>query len=413
MLVRRAVAVLVLAVSSLLLAGCFLKQVLGAVVIEDLGEFIDRQLVSLDAGATTATCRTSFGEVDCTYVIDGWPVESSARLISEFGFFGVIVDPLILQVPANARAFSATFTGAGNGAIEITELVGGFDADARTHVDPEPGHRFVVLDFPTAATPGAAADYSFRLTYEQNAEETATPPPPLAVKAVAPVRLKAMFAGRVTARGKTFYPPMLPCVTNFADVPSITLPLTATLSPVALPPVANRGCNRKAYIFDPSALATSEVVEYHHAGLDHYFVTGLESEVRALDRGTQIRGWARTGRTFKTYSNAEAGTTPVCRYYIPPALGDSHFYGRGTAECDATGQQHPQFVLESSAFMHLRLPDNGACALGTQPVYRVFSNRFDANHRYTTDRAVRDQMVAAGWLAEGDGPDRVVMCAPL
>ena len=28
------------------------------------------------------------------------------------------------------------------------------------------------------------------------------------------------------------------------------------------------------------------------------------------------------------------------------------------------------------------------------------------------DRAMRDQMVAKGWLAEGDGPDIVVMCAP-
>ncbi len=27
-------------------------------------------------------------------------------------------------------------------------------------------------------------------------------------------------------------------------------------------------------------------------------------------------------------------------------------------------------------------------------------------------RAVRDQMAARGWMAEGDGPDRVVMCAP-
>ena len=45
-------------------------------------------------------------------------------------------------------------------------------------------------------------------------------------------------------------------------------------------------------------------------------------------------------------------------------------------------------------------------------MYRVFSNRPDANHRYTTSRAIRDQMVAKGWLAEGDGPDLVVMCAP-
>jgi hypothetical protein len=45
-------------------------------------------------------------------------------------------------------------------------------------------------------------------------------------------------------------------------------------------------------------------------------------------------------------------------------------------------------------------------------VYRVFSNRPDANHRYMVDRTVREQMAARGWLVEGDGPDAVVMCAP-
>jgi hypothetical protein len=58
------------------------------------------------------------------------------------------------------------------------------------------------------------------------------------------------------------------------------------------------------------------------------------------------------------------------------------------------------------------LPINGICPSGSTAVYRVFSNRADANHRYTTERAVRDSMVAAGWIAEGDGPDLVVMCAP-
>ena len=62
--------------------------------------------------------------------------------------------------------------------------------------------------------------------------------------------------------------------------------------------------------------------------------------------------------------------------------------------------------------MHMFLPVAGTCPIGTVPVYRVFSNRPDANHRYMIDRAVRDQMVARGWLAEGDGPDLVVMCAP-
>ena len=40
-------------------------------------------------------------------------------------------------------------------------------------------------------------------------------------------------------------------------------------------------------------------------------------------------------------------------------------------------------------------------------------DRTHANHRYMTEKAVRDQMVAKGWIAEGDSSDLVVMCAPL
>lgn len=62
--------------------------------------------------------------------------------------------------------------------------------------------------------------------------------------------------------------------------------------------------------------------------------------------------------------------------------------------------------------MHMVLPAAGVCPPGTVNVYRVFSNRPDANHRYMTDKATRDAMVGRGWLAEGDGADLVVMCAP-
>jgi hypothetical protein len=153
-------------------------------------------------------------------------------------------------------------------------------------------------------------------------------------------------------------------------------------------------------------------VEYYNAALDHYFVTWLPTEIAALDAGTVLRGWTRTGLTVRTYATPASGTSPVCRYYIPPAQGDSHFYGRGLAECEATGRDLPALVLEDARFMHFVLPTAGTCPADTVAVYRVFSNRADANHRYTTDRAERDRMVARGWLAEGDGPDLVVMCAP-
>jgi hypothetical protein len=159
--------------------------------------------------------------------------------------------------------------------------------------------------------------------------------------------------------------------------------------------------------------ASVSVVEYFHADLDHYFITwGQDDEIAKLDDGTVTKGWARTGRTFRTYKTAQPGTSPVCRFYIPPALGHSHFFGRGTAECEATGRDNPSFILEASLYMHMFLPSNGVCPASTTPIYRVFSKRAGLNHRYVTDKATRDQMVAKGGLAEGDGPDRVVMCAP-
>jgi serine protease len=165
-----------------------------------------------------------------------------------------------------------------------------------------------------------------------------------------------------------------------------------------------------AALAPPSNVVT--VAEYYNATLDHYFITWIDPEQQNLDAGNTPTKWVRTGHAFRAYVAPQAATSPVCRYYIPPALGDSHFFGRGTTECDATGRDHPSFVLEDPAFMHMILPTAGACPPGTVPIYRVFSNRADANHRYMTDRGVRDMMVARGWLAEGDGPDLVVMCAP-
>ncbi len=57
-------------------------------------------------------------------------------------------------------------------------------------------------------------------------------------------------------------------------------------------------------------------------------------------------------------------------------------------------------------------PTAGTCGAGLIAVYRAFSNRLDANHRYMILRSLRDDRVTRGWLAEGDGPDLVVMCAP-
>jgi hypothetical protein len=158
-------------------------------------------------------------------------------------------------------------------------------------------------------------------------------------------------------------------------------------------------------------------IEFHRASVDHYFVSSNPVEIAALDAGV-FAGWARTGESFGVLPAGERGlprASPVCRYYGRPEAGlDSHFYSASPAECAAVAALYGDaWQLESSEVFVVALPDaqSGACPTATMPVYRVFNGRRDANHRYVTSLATRATMTAAGWIAEGYGPDTVAMCA--
>ncbi|MFO1316544.1 MAG: hypothetical protein U1F58_13150 [Burkholderiales bacterium] len=163
-------------------------------------------------------------------------------------------------------------------------------------------------------------------------------------------------------------------------------------------------------------------VEFRHAGLDHYFVSDLLPDLDALDSG-RTPGWTRTGLSFKVHpspASGGGGVSPVCRYYIPPAHGDSHFFSASPAECATIAQKaltdpdYSGYVQETAQAFFVALPDpqTGACPAGTTAVYRLWNRRFDSNHRYTASVATKAQMIAQGYVAEGYGPDAVAMCAP-
>ena len=84
------------------------------------------------------------------------------------------------------------------------------------------------------------------------------------------------------------------------------------------------------------------------------------------------------------------------------------------SECNAIPTLFPTFQFEGANVMYMYVPDlaTGACQAGSIPVYRVWNQRADSNHRYTIDRPLRDAMVARGYVAEGYGADAVGMCAP-
>jgi hypothetical protein len=158
--------------------------------------------------------------------------------------------------------------------------------------------------------------------------------------------------------------------------------------------------------------ATLDVIEFYNAALDHYFMTSLATEIDILDSGL-LPGWARTGQSFKGYAQMATGASPVCRFYMPAPL-DSHFYSASPAECSVVGATYPSFILESPDLFYIPLPDQttGACPSGTIPVFRLYNNRADANHRYTTDPQIKAQMISQGYIAEGYGPSATIMCAP-
>jgi Repeat of unknown function (DUF5648) len=165
----------------------------------------------------------------------------------------------------------------------------------------------------------------------------------------------------------------------------------------------------------PPSAATIGIVEYFHAAFGHYFVTGLAAEIAALDGG-QFSGWARTGRSFSVFADAAGGQLPVCRFFTTAfAPKSSHFYTPFAGECDGLRTDSRDWQYEGDGFF-VDVPDaSGACASSTlRPVFRLYNNGQGGapNHRYTTDAAVRAQMLANGWLSEGLGEHGVIFCVP-
>jgi len=177
-------------------------------------------------------------------------------------------------------------------------------------------------------------------------------------------------------------------------------------------------CVSLVIVLTAHAGPTDTAVEFYHAGLDHYFISAESAEIAALDAGT-LRGWGRTGQQFPVQlaGAASAGSSPVCRFYGNPAAGlDSHFYSAFPDECAVVKQKYAfEWLLESDEVFRVAVPNpgTGACPVGTQPLYRLYNNRADVNHRYTTSTTIVGQMLAIGYIAEGYGNPPVGMCVPL
>jgi hypothetical protein len=168
-----------------------------------------------------------------------------------------------------------------------------------------------------------------------------------------------------------------------------------------------------------SSNPTVTVVEYRNSEFDHYFITPVAAEISLLDsHAPPFQAWSRTGLSFNGYVNATAPATSVaiCRFFNSTfAPKSSHFYAPHGLGCEATGASFPDWKLEDDRLFNSTLPDaNGACPAGTVTVYRLYNAGMGGapNHRYVTMSVVRDQMLANGWILEGNMPGLAFMCSP-
>jgi len=146
------------------------------------------------------------------------------------------------------------------------------------------------------------------------------------------------------------------------------------------------------------------VIEYYHAGFNHYFVTADADEAAGLDTGAG--GWARTGLTFKATDAASASGLPNCRFFGIFGAISTHFYTINADEC-AGLMTTPPWQFEKYAF-RAEFPSAEDCPWDRTRVVRLFNNFLGGalNHRYTTSASEAASLAADGWIVEG-----AVFCA--
>jgi uncharacterized delta-60 repeat protein len=155
---------------------------------------------------------------------------------------------------------------------------------------------------------------------------------------------------------------------------------------------------------------------FHNAALDQYFVTADADEISKLD-GSASHGWRSMADGFHVYraGTADPNTVPVCRFNGLRTTGlASHVLTANAEECIALASAPRNgWILETWEVFRVTLPDalTGMCASDGVPVFRLWNARPDSGHHLTTDREIRDALLAKGYVSEGWGPLGVAMCA--
>jgi hypothetical protein len=220
-----AALVLVIAVLS---SACYLKALIVSIGVSTSGypNYDEAYEVTLGAGTLLASCGSIV--VNCSYTMvdaDGVVVNitSTSKLIADFGInLGLFIDPLVLQVPQSVGGVSGTTPRGGIAYPLVITQTTSFKAGPGTTVTAEPGMKFLIVELPasaadsiTATDPEDGHEFDFTLQFSNS---------------TLPIPVKSMFTIRVDAPDATYYLPMLPCTTNFAEVPEMSISFASAMT---------------------------------------------------------------------------------------------------------------------------------------------------------------------------------------
>lgn len=178
-----------------------------------------RTLVSISTFGTLSECER-IGEsssFSCNYILfdteESFPSTFTLSGL-DIAFLLLFADPIVLQLPQEAADFRGTFNQQSSGAegdLVIRSGLASLPADATQTFQAEPGMQLVVLDLPSDAPTSGSVSFNFNFTIPDDLPS--------------PLQIKAFYTGRIEVQGETYYPPLLPCTTDMAAVPVISVPL--------------------------------------------------------------------------------------------------------------------------------------------------------------------------------------------
>ena len=160
--------------------------------------------------------------------------------ILELLFRLLLLEPLVVQLPAGVTSIAGSFLHSGgmSGPLVITAGLASVPIDAERSLVAEAGTQLVVIGLPASAP--TTGTFSFDLNFQVPPGTTA-------------IQVKPIITGLAeVAGGFTFYPPIMPCVTDMADAPALNIPLPVPNDTLTLPPLStDLGCRNAIYNLVP------------------------------------------------------------------------------------------------------------------------------------------------------------------